>query len=175
MSQEIWKTVEECNLIEVSNKGNVRTVPEIIKFGDAEQEFYQRLRPHKYGRYLYVNFNSKSYSIARLVATAFVPNPNKLTLVTFKDNDCYNLHADNLRWSSRSEAMTRCLQSSNYRRSRGKSIAICCEELDTQYLDVKSCLKDVNLKLGVDIKYDTLLRHLKKSEDVCVNGIHFHR
>ena len=40
----------------------------------------------------------RSISVARLVATAFIPNPNNLPEVNHKDYDRTNANADNLEW-----------------------------------------------------------------------------
>ena len=176
MDMEIWKTSDDCDKIQVSNFGEVRTKPELLDFGDDnKQPFSSKLKPRKYGRYLYVNFNGRSYSVARLVAKAFVPNPKNLPIVVFLDGNFCNLSYQNLKWSSRQDAMKQNLASSNYKRSRGKSISVFCDELNSEYDNVKTCLADVESKLGVHINYDTVLRHLRKSDDVCLQDVHFHK
>lgn len=172
---EYWRTCIECPRMQVSNLGNVRTTPEIISFGEVKKPFSRRLRPKKYGRYLYVNFNRRSYNVARLVANAFVSNPEHLDIVTFIDGNCYNVRDTNLRWSSRKDIMKHTLEQETYKRSRGRSISIVCEELGTKYPNVKHCLEDVERALNIHINYDTMLRHLKKSDSVCLLGIHFHK
>lgn len=44
-------------------------------------------------------------SIHRLVAEAFIPNPDNLPLVLHKDNDPLHNHVSNLRWGTASENM----------------------------------------------------------------------
>ena len=55
--------------------------------------------------YLYVMLSKdgihKSFSVHRLVAKAFVPNPNGYREVNHKDEDRTNAHADNLEWCDR--------------------------------------------------------------------------
>lgn len=43
----------------------------------------------------------KSYTVHRLVANAFIPNPDNLPFVDHKDRDKTNNNVDNLRWCSR--------------------------------------------------------------------------
>jgi hypothetical protein len=65
------------------------------------------LSPGKRGKnkkYLYVILSNdqgkKSYSIHRLVAEAFLPNPHSLPQVHHKDEDTLNNHVENLEWLS---------------------------------------------------------------------------
>lgn len=54
----------------------------------------------KCGLYHYVGINRKNYSVHRLVAIAFLPNPKNLEQVNHKDGDRSNNHVDNLEWST---------------------------------------------------------------------------
>lgn len=47
---------------------------------------------------LNVNGEAKKYSIHRLVAEAFIPNPDNLPCVNHKDEDTHNNNVDNLEW-----------------------------------------------------------------------------
>ena len=49
---------------------------------------------------LTINGKLKWELVHRLVAQAFVPNPDKLTNVCHIDSDCKNNNASNLRWFS---------------------------------------------------------------------------
>jgi hypothetical protein len=52
---------------------------------------------------LYKNGICKKHYIHRLVAKAFIPNPNNLPEVNHKDGNKYNNSVDNLEWCSRQE------------------------------------------------------------------------
>jgi hypothetical protein len=46
---------------------------------------------------------TKMFLVHRLVAQAFLPNPNNLPVVMHKDNNKYNNHVSNLKWGTYSE------------------------------------------------------------------------
>ena len=50
---------------------------------------------------LFSNGESKSFSIHRLVATAFIPNPKNLKEINHKDENPENPNVDNLEWCTR--------------------------------------------------------------------------
>lgn len=95
--QEVFKEIEEFPGYYVSNKGIVYST----KSGEMKP-----LAPGNIGQgYLGVLLckNSKRYnkSIHRLVAEAFIPNPDNLETVNHRDEDKTNNKVDNLEWCSR--------------------------------------------------------------------------
>ena len=170
---EIWKTTSVSSDIEVSNLGNVRRKEQHINIGDKISIFPpQLLKPFQYGRYLCVNFNNKTYSIHRLVAEAFIPNPENLPTVVHKDNNTFHNEATNLQWSTRSDNMKNCRNSESYRKSSGRSIKILCVSSGVQYSNIKSVVEELR-KQNIDVNYDTFLRHIKKNGSFEVNNIKF--
>lgn len=55
------------------------------------------------GNYLMVSLNGTPRLLHRLVAKAFIPNPNQLPEVNHKDKNKQNPKADNLEWCTRKE------------------------------------------------------------------------
>lgn len=102
--EEIWKSVDGFEgLYEVSNLGRVKS----LKRNTATNKV---LKPHDTKKYLQVclckNGIKKDMLIHRLVAEAFIDNPNNLPEVNHKDENKYNNVAENLEWISKIENLT---------------------------------------------------------------------
>ena len=92
---ETWKTIPGLPLgYEVSNLGSVR-----INYGDHAD----RLTPTISGGYPCVCLLGKSLKLHKIVAEAFVPNPNNYPRVYHIDGNRFNNCVDNLKWASVSE------------------------------------------------------------------------
>lgn len=114
--EEIWKDVPEYEgLYQVSTKGRVRSL-------DRTYQTKRSVSYHNKGRILSPNINNSGYlylclcngkkhwyaKVHRLVALAFIPNPNNLPEVNHKDGNKLNCCVDNLEW---------CNHSSNHKHS----------------------------------------------------------
>ena len=86
--EEIWKSLNFIGYpeYEISNMGNVRGPRGLRKPVLNKQG------------YLMINFKRKCYQLHRLVAQAFVPNPDNLPIVNHIDQDKTNANASNLEW-----------------------------------------------------------------------------
>lgn len=87
--KEIWKDVKGYEgLYQISNLGNVKSKRKILKPVDGE---YLKVGLSKNGI-------QKTITIHRLVAQAFIDNPNKSNFVNHIDENKHNNIADNLEW-----------------------------------------------------------------------------
>lgn len=87
-------------LYEISNHGNVWSIPRINsgrRFGGYKISVSQGRSKYKQVQ-LSKNGVTTPFLVHRLVALAFVPNPNNLPCVNHKDEDKANNRADNLEW-----------------------------------------------------------------------------
>lgn len=103
MNNEIWKDIEGYEgLYQVSNYGQVRSLhhekPIILK-QHTNIKGYKKVGLSKDGK-------SKTVSVHRLVAKAFLPNPTDLPMVNHKDENPSNNIVDNLEWCDGSYNVT---------------------------------------------------------------------
>ena len=100
--KEVWKDVIGYEgLYQVSNFGKIKSLRKNIimktqKRGSRENNKYETVK--LCGK----NQKAKNFSIHRLVAKAFLPNPNNLKEVNHKDENKMNNNLDNLEWSDQS-------------------------------------------------------------------------
>lgn len=112
MQEEIWKDIAGYEgKYQVSNFGRVKRLSKVVRSRggfrtlttkllspqtNKKKNFYYFIR-------LYKNGISKPFFIHRLVANAFIPNPQKLPQVNHKDGDKRNNVVENLEWCTASE------------------------------------------------------------------------
>lgn len=104
---EIWKAIEGYEgLYEVSNLGRVRNLDKVDSMGRFWKGKILTACQQR-GNYLYVQLSKdgkqKPMKIHRLVAKAFIPNPDNKPQVNHKDCNKANNRADNLEWVTNQE------------------------------------------------------------------------
>ena len=106
---EIWKDVPGyVGLYQISNYGRVKSVFRNEICGNMNRKRNEKiLKPSLRKRYYFVSLskNGIKYNavIHRLVAAAFIPNPDNKPCIDHIDGDRTNNHADNLRWVTAKE------------------------------------------------------------------------
>lgn len=103
MINEIWKPVVGYEgLYEISNLGRVKSLGNTLKGSRFRGiETIRRQEVSKFGYYrvaLRKDRKYKHWSVHRLVAIAFLPNPDNLPVVNHKDENPKNNRVDNLEW-----------------------------------------------------------------------------
>ena len=103
---------------QVSNLGRVRSLDQTITYKNAKGEKVSYIKPGRVLRqstqwfgYKVVGLGAgprKLRRVHRLVAKAFIPNPNNLPEVNHIDCDPSNNHVDNLEWVTHRQNMEHC-------------------------------------------------------------------
>lgn len=129
-NEEIWKDVQGYEgIYQVSNFGRVKSLPRkvlnwnsnrylketILTQSTTKCREYPLIRLCKDGKIKYI-------SVHRLVATAFIPNPNNLPMINHKDENKQNNRVDNLEWCDHLYNVHYGTGIQRGARSRGKSV-----------------------------------------------------
>lgn len=147
--EEIWKDIEGYEgLYQVSNMGRVRSLRRnIILKSRIERNGYESVK-------LTVNNIPKDYSIHRLVAMAFIPNPDNLPQVNHKDENKTNNCMENLEWCT--QEYNQNYGTINIRKSqkqlnhKNKSKIVLQYSLDGTFIKEWESIRDVQRMTGYD-------------------------
>ena len=102
--QEIWKDIKDYEgLYQVSNLGRIKSCERIVKRGDNHKPVKERILKmgDKCGyKYVILSKSGKGKTgwVHRLVAQAFISNPDNLSCINHKDENPTNNRVDNLEW-----------------------------------------------------------------------------
>lgn len=101
--EEVWKSLECVGAIgyEISNTGKIRNkrTKRLKKYGETYNGYY------RVALYIPDEKRDMKFQVARLVALAFIPNPDNKPEVDHIDCDKHNNVVSNLRWVTHSENM----------------------------------------------------------------------
>ena len=111
MMEEIWKDIEGYEgKYQVSNLGRVKRLAYTVEVQMPDGRIYERPQKERIikpcldslGRYLIVALHTgkpkTNHLLHRLVAKAFIPNPDNLPIINHIDENTQNNRVDNLEW-----------------------------------------------------------------------------
>lgn len=161
--KEIWKDIEGYEgLYQVSNFGEVKSLERTKTNGKGIVKIEEKILTQNitnWGYYrvaLYKNGTRKYHRVHRLVAKAFIDNPNNKEQVNHIDGNKLNNHVSNLEWCTRLENMyhariTGLIPNVNY----SSSYILLKDDNDnviSQYSSFTSFSKNTNINAGKIIK-----------------------
>ena len=148
-----WKQIPGVSGLEAGLHGDIRTLDRVVQTKRGPYLIRGRiLKPHQIkGGYLQVHFRENGKSVCRLVhrliAQAFLPNPNNLPQVNHKDCNPSNNDVSNLEWCDASYNM-------QYREKHGESqghpvFAVSLKTLEVSQFQSR---REASRKLGVNVR-----------------------
>ena len=151
MEQEIWKDIKGYEgKYQVSNYGNVRS----LMYHNAKGiKRISLLKPATDNRgyfrcALSKNNILKTYKVHRLVAQAFIPNPNNYPQINHLDGNKKNNNTENLEWCTNSANQIHAYSHNLNQGSRGKGTIVGVTYPNGNYIEYLS-LKKAAQALGV--------------------------
>ena len=146
MKEEIWKFTDYDGYM-VSNLGRVKSIDRILP-PDRMHPFGQRIKGkikscfNSHHKYSSTMLGKKRFYVHRLVAKAFVPNPENKPDVNHKNGNTKDNRAENLEWVTRKE-------NSIHARDvlkRMRAIPVFCIELNKNFPSVSCAAKYIGNK-----------------------------
>ena len=162
---EIWKDIADYEgFYQVSNFGRVKSLSRYAKCRNGNRSVSENiLKPQPNGAGYYTVTLCKNGTIVkhllhRIIAIAFIPNPNNLPCINHKDANRKNNSITNLEWCTHK-------YNSNYHICKDKQSAFMINRYVTDESWKKSCAERLN-------KYTTQMRKKVCQLDVDNNVIH---
>ena len=147
---EIWRDIEGYEgMYQVSNEGRVRSLDRTITFKDGRKRIFkgQILKQQLANNYnkvdLQINKYKHSFNVHRLVAAAFIPNPENLSDVNHKDENKLNNKCSNLEWISHIDNCNYGDRNEKVSISQGKRVM--CVETGIEYHSISFASKQCNI------------------------------
>lgn len=148
---EIWKPIKGFEgLYEISNLGRVKTLPRAKVKGGI-------LKPstNVWGYLnciLWKNGIHKSFPVHRLVADAFIPNPEGKPIINHIDCNRKNNCVENLEWCSQKENIRHSVNLGHYENVGATRKAVNQFDLEGNFLEVYKSISEAARKSGVYVQ-----------------------
>lgn len=126
--ETVWKSIGDKVGYTVSNTGLVKSSNGVLK-----QQVYRN--------YLSVCIEGVWYKVHRLVAEAFIPNPDNKPQVNHKDYNTYNNHAYNLNWVTAAENVQHSISRMHFNRYRINQLDPTTKEVLGTYPSCQAAVK----------------------------------
>lgn len=158
-TEEKWKDIVGYEgLYQVSNLGNIKS----LNYRNTGEEKIRKLVIDKYGYFvvsLRVNGKSKQHFVHRLVAQAFMPNPDNKPHIDHINTDKTDNRVCNLRWVTQKENSNNPLtvdkKKKNHRYgvtgiNNVRSTVVLQFSKDGEFIKKWDCITDVQRELGIN-------------------------
>jgi hypothetical protein len=152
---EKWVSIKGIDNYLVSNYGRIKSLTRSRKRGERGMIMRERYdRTNHCSVCLFINGEYVTTQVHRLVAVAFIPNPNEYLIINHKDENPLNNHVDNLEWCTYK-------YNSNYGRARENisnslkghdawnAIPVCQYDLSGNFIKKFESIVDAGRKLGI--------------------------
>lgn len=166
--EETWKTILGYEgLYEVSSLGSVKSLHRFRKdSGDrlvaVKERFLRAENTQGYKRVaLQKDGKGKHFSVHRLVATAFIPNPENKPSINHIDNQRDNNCVTNLEWCTAKENLEHCIKQGRFITLRGSQLSHSILT-ESDVIEIRKYLKSQSAKT---------VRELAKNYGVKVDSI----
>ena len=139
MENEVWKDIKDYEgLYQVSNLGRIKSFP---RNGTIKQTREKKQKYDKYGYKcvdLYKNNKLKTCKVHRLVAEAFLSNPNNYKIINHLNKKRDDNVIDNLEW---------CTVTHNVRYSKAKRVTQ--YDLNGKFIKTWNCIREAGKVLKI--------------------------
>ena len=159
---EEWRDIKDMEDYQVSNKGRVK---------NKHNNFL--MNPRIENGYIMCSIQQNKYSVHRLVAGAFIPNPENKPSVDHIDRDPTNNNLENLRWATTKEQAQNKIHSNGNHFKKINMIDIKSKEIIKQFNNIHEAIDYVET-ITSEYKRKTIENHIRSvCNDTKENAFNF--